>query len=256
MLRVDAGVMHDDRRVIVTGGSRGIGLAVAESLLTQGARVCITARGDDGLASAAQQLNARGRLLVVAGKAHDDVHRAEVFDKVVSTWGGVDALVANAGINPVQAALLDTDALTIQKVLQVNAIAALDWARSFASAPGRDRRSIVSISSFAALIPSPGLGIYGVSKAALLHVTRQLALELAPAIRVNAVAPAVITTDFSAVFYRGHESEIAARYPLGRLGTSNDVAAAVSYLVSDQAAWVTGQTLTIDGGLSLTGGVS
>jgi len=103
---------------------------------------------------------------------------------------------------------------------------------------------------------SPGIGFYGVSKAAVTHLTRTLAAELAPAIRVNAVAPAVIKTKFARALYEGREEQAAAGYPLGRLGSPEDVAAAVAFLASDDAAWITGQTLVIDGGLLTVGGTA
>ena len=99
------------------------------------------------------------------------------------------------------------------------------------------------------------IGLYGASKAALLHLTAQLAAELAPSIRVNAVAPAVVKTKFAAALYEGQEPHVASGYPLQRLGVPNDVAGAVSFLLSDDAAWITGHVLTVDGGLMLTGGV-
>jgi 3-oxoacyl-[acyl-carrier protein] reductase len=102
--------------------------------------------------------------------------------------------------------------------------------------------------------PAPGLGVYGASKAALIHVTAQLALELGPEVRVNAVAPSVVKTKFATALYEGREVELAAAYPLRRLGHPDDVAAAVAFLASDDASWITGQTLTLDGGSGLTGG--
>jgi len=103
--------------------------------------------------------------------------------------------------------------------------------------------------------PAQGIGFYGASKAALLHLTKQLAMELAPDVRVNAVAPAVVRTRFGGPLFDGKESEVASRYPLGRLGDPADVAAAVAYLASDDAGWITGHVLTVDGGLTLTGGI-
>jgi NAD(P)-dependent dehydrogenase (short-subunit alcohol dehydrogenase family) len=114
--------------------------------------------------------------------------------------------------------------------------------------------SIVNVSSITGLHPSPGIGMYGVSKAALIRLTTELALELAPQnIRLNAVAPAVVKTKFATALYEGREEEVSAAYPLGRLGVPEDIAGAVAFLLSDAASWITGQTLVLDGGITLTG---
>ncbi len=114
---------------------------------------------------------------------------------------------------------------------------------------------MVNVSSIAGIRPAPGIGFYGASKAMLAQITQQLALELAPKIRVNAVAPAVVKTRFASALYEGKEEEVIATYPLARLGVPEDVAGAVAYLLSSDAAWVTGQLLVLDGGLTLRGGV-
>jgi 3-oxoacyl-[acyl-carrier protein] reductase len=113
----------------------------------------------------------------------------------------------------------------------------------------------VNVASIAGVAPSPGIGYYGVSKSAVLGLTMQLAAELSPRVRVNAVAPAVVKTRFAAALYEANEAEAAANYPLGRLGEPADVAAAVAFLASADAAWITGQTLVIDGGLRLKAGL-
>ena len=115
--------------------------------------------------------------------------------------------------------------------------------------------AVVNIASIAGLRPAPGIAYYGVSKSALIGLTVQLAAELAPSTRVNAVAPAVVKTRFAAALYEGHEEEAASRYPLGRLGVPDDVASAVAFLASADASWVTGQTLVLDGGVSLGSGL-
>ena len=126
-------------------------------------------------------------------------------------------------------------------------------ARRLGERPGA---AVVNVASVAGLRPSPPIGIYGASKAALIHATAELALELAPRIRVNAVAPAVVKTVFATMLYEGREAEVAARYPLGRLGVPDDVASVVAFLASDDAGWMTGQTLVVDGGLLLGGGIA
>ena len=127
--------------------------------------------------------------------------------------------------------------------------ATLEWTRD-AVAAGLTR-SVVNLSSVSGLSASPNISFYGVSKAAIINLTMQLAEELAPTLRVNAVAPAVIKTDFARALYEGREVEVSAQYPLGRLGEVDDVAAPVAFLLSDDAAWITGQTVVIDGGAGI-----
>lgn len=236
-----------DTVTIITGATRGIGFAIAERLVAEGGSVVITGRKQEGLETA---LNALGpQATGVAGRADDAEHRAAVFAHVAERHGRLDHLVNNAGINPAYGPLADVDTGAARKIIDVNVIAALDWSRD-AVAAGLTT-SIVNLASAAALAASPGIGFYGVSKAALVNLTAQLAFELAPRLRVNAVAPAVIKTSFARALYEGHEAETASVYPLGRLGEVADVAGPVAFLLSSDAAWVTGQTLPIDGGGSI-----
>lgn len=232
---------------IVTGASRGIGLAIAERLTLEGGSVVITGRNKEALDDAVDALgpNASG----VAGRADDPEHRAAVFAHVAERYGRLDHLVNNAGINPVYGPIAEVEAGAARKILDVNVIASLDWTRD-AVAAGLSR-SVVNIASAAGLGASPGIAFYGISKAALMNLTVQLAYELAPQIRVNAVAPAVVKTSFARALYEGQESEVSAAYPLARLGEPEDIAGPVAFLLSGDAGWITGQTVPIDGGGSI-----
>jgi NAD(P)-dependent dehydrogenase (short-subunit alcohol dehydrogenase family) len=166
----------------------------------------------------------------------------------------VDLLVNNTGINPVHGPLIGLDPAAARKILDVNVVATLGWVQEVCAAGMTERGGcVVNVSSIAGLTPSPGIAFYGVSKAALNHLTASLAVELGPTVRVNAVAPGVVKTRFAAALYEGREDEVAARYPLGRLGLPQDVAGAVAFLASDDASWITGQTIVCDGGVTLTG---
>jgi NAD(P)-dependent dehydrogenase (short-subunit alcohol dehydrogenase family) len=256
---VGAGRNFAGKVAIVTGASRGIGLAVAQRLVRDGARVCITARRPDTLAEAAATFP-QDSCIWVAGRADDAAHRRAVVDAVADSFGRLDFLVNNAGINPAYGQLVDLDLSAARKITVVNIIGSLAWVQDtvkderlgFATRGG----AIVNISSVTGQNPSPGIGFYGVSKAAVAHLTRTLGVELGPLLRVNAVAPGVVKTRFAEALYEGKEAELAAQYPLGRLGTPDDIANAVAFLVSDDAAWITGQTFTVDGGLVAAGGVA
>jgi NAD(P)-dependent dehydrogenase (short-subunit alcohol dehydrogenase family) len=242
---------------IVTGASRGIGLAIARRFVAEGARVCITARKREALDAAVHALGGPEHAVAVAGRGDDASHRTAAVQVAVESFGQVDLLINNTGINPVYGPVSRTDAGSAAKVFDVNVLSALAWTeqvREFGLGH-RQGAAIVNVASVAGLRPAPGLGVYGASKAALIHVTAQLALELAPAIRVNAVAPAVVKTRFATALYEGREAEVVQGYPLARLGHPDDVAAAVAFLASSDASWITGHTLTLDGGACLLGGV-
>ncbi|MFG1866899.1 SDR family oxidoreductase [Micromonospora arborensis] len=244
----------DDRVAIVTGASRGIGLAIAERLVAEGARVGLTARRPEALAEAVAALGGPEHAVAVPGHSDDPEHRAAVVQQVSTAFGPVDLLVNNTGINPAHGPLVALDLAAARKILDVNVVATLGWVQEVCAAGMTERGGcVVNVSSVAALGPSPGIAFYGLSKAALNHLTASLAEELGPTIRVNAVAPGVVKTRFAAALYEGREDEVAARYPLGRLGLPADVAGAVAFLASDDAGWITGQTIVCDGGVSLSG---
>lgn len=244
------------RTAIVTGASRGIGLAVAQRLVADGARVVITGRTQETLDQAVETLGGEENALAVVGKAADPEHRAKVIETAVAAYGSVDLLVNNTGINPIYGSLLDVDSAVAAKMVDTNVLAAIAWVKACRDAwMGEHGGAVVNLSSVAGLAPSPGIGWYGATKAMLSRVTMELAIELAPAIRINAVAPAVVKTKFAGALYEGREDEVAATYPLQRLGRPEDVASLVWFLLSDESSWITGQTITIDGGLTLKGGI-
>ncbi|KHL19547.1 3-oxoacyl-[acyl-carrier protein] reductase [Mumia flava] len=246
----------DGRTAIVTGASRGIGLGIAERLVEEGARVCITARNDEALQEAVVHLGGPEVAIGVAGKADDESHQDEVIAKTIEAFGSVDHLVNNTGINPVYGRMIDIDLAAAAKIFQVNVLSALAWTQKVYGAWMEAKGgSVVNVASVAGIKPAPGIGFYGASKAMLIHVTEELAVELGPNIRVNSVAPAVVKTKFATALYEGKEDEVSAAYPLKRLGVPDDIGSAVAFLLSDDAAWLTGRNLVIDGGLTLTGGV-
>ncbi|MFG2226638.1 SDR family oxidoreductase [Streptomyces sp. NPDC048644] len=240
---------------LVTGASRGIGYGIAEALVARGDRVVITGRNEDALKEAVERLGA-DRVIGVAGKAHDEAHQAVAVERTMETFGRVDYLVNNAGTNPVFGPIADLDLAVARKVYETNVISALGFAQRTWHAWQKDNGgAIVNIASIAGVNASPFIGAYGMSKAALVNLSMQLAHEFAPVARVNSIAPAVIKTKFAAALYENREEEAAAGYPMARLGVPEDIGGAAAFLLSDAAGWITGQTLVVDGGLFLNAGV-
>ncbi|MFP5333611.1 MAG: SDR family oxidoreductase [Acidimicrobiia bacterium] len=248
-------VRLDGQVAIVTGATRGIGLATARMLLESGADgVTITSRRTENVEAAADELAEAGfgpdRVLALAARADDDADAERTVTETLARFGRVDILVNNAGTNPSGGPILDVDMGAIDKTWQVNQRAPLVWSRYACKAwMEQHGGSIVNVASVGGLRPSPVIGAYNVSKAALIHLTHQLAFELAPKVRVNAVAPAIVKTKLSELLWQD-EQAAARTHPLNRLGVPEDVAAAITFLVSDQASWITGVVLPVDGGVS------
>ncbi len=250
--------VHDGAVAIVTGASRGIGLGIAEKLVAEGARVVITARKPEALAEAVAHLGGESKALGVAGNAANADHQDEVILAAQETFGGLDYLVNNTGINPAYGPIVDTELEVARKIMEVNVLAAFAWTQKAIAAgigTGEVPGSVVNVASIAGLGATGSIGWYAVSKAALIHLTVELAYQLGPQLRVNAVAPAIVKTQFAQALYEGREEKVAAAYPMKRLGAPEDIAGAVSFLLSKDAGWVTGQTLVVDGGVTLGGGL-
>lgn len=239
---------------LITGASRGIGFAIARRLVDEGARVVITARGEEDLQKAAEVLGGESAAIAVAGKADDPDHQDAAVAEALERFGSLDILVNNTGINPVYGDLIDIEERAAKKIFEVNSLAALTWTqKAYRAAMAEHGGSVLMVSSFAALRQPVGIGYYGATKAMNIHMTRQLAMELGPKVRVNAVAPAVVKTRFAEKLVEDGEDAVAQHYPMKRLGEPEDVAAAAAFLLSQEASWITGQCLTLDGGVGLGG---
>ncbi|HWB88988.1 MAG TPA: SDR family oxidoreductase [Acidimicrobiia bacterium] len=239
---------------LVTGGSRGIGQATALELARSGARgVVITSRKQENVDDSRSELISAGvegdRVVALAARADDEEAATEAARATVDLFGACDILVNNAGTNPAFGNLMEVDLGALDKTWAVNMRAPLLWARAvFHGWMGEHGGSIVNVASVAGLRPSPMMGAYNISKAGLIHLTRQLALELAPKVRVNAVAPAVVKTRLAGLLLED-ERATAAMHPLGRVGEPEDVARMIVFLGSDASSWMTGVTVPVDGGV-------
>jgi NAD(P)-dependent dehydrogenase (short-subunit alcohol dehydrogenase family) len=239
---------------LVTGASRGIGLAIASALVRDGFRVCITGRTESTLQEAVEGLGGPACAMYLAGRADDPTHQVDAVATTVERFGSIDVLVNNAGINPTYGPVITVGVEAARKTIDVNVLGSLAWTRAAYESWMKEHGGVVvNVASAAGLHAADGIGMYGVSKAALIALTKQLGYELGPGVRVNAVAPAVVKTDFAKALYDGREDEVARAYPLGRLGVPVDVAEAVAFLAGSSSTWITGQTIVIDGGVMLGG---
>lgn len=247
-------VSVEGKVVLVTGGSRGIGQASALEFVKSGAKgVTITSRKQENADDSKAELVEAGadpdRVLALAARA-DEAEAAEAAVRAtVDAFGGCDILVNNAGTNPAAGNLMEVDLGALDKTWAVNMRAPLLWVRAaYFGWMEKHGGSVVNVASVAGLRPSPFMGAYNISKAGLIHLTRQLALELAPDIRVNAVAPAVVKTRLAGALLVDEEAT-ASLHPLGRVGEPEDVARLIVFLGSDASDWMTGTTVPVDGGV-------
>lgn len=242
------------RTGLITGGTRGIGLGIAAELVARGANVVITARKPDELEAAVATLDpdGTGRALAVRGSADDEEHQADAVAQAVARFGKLDLLVPNAAVNPQYGPLVDADLSAVRKVFEVNVTGVLGWVQqAWRQSMQEHGGSILVVASVGGLRSGAPIGAYNASKAAVIHLVRQLGAEMGPTVRVNAIAPAVVKTRFAQALYEGREAEVAAGYPMGRLGTPEDTAKAAAFLLSDDASWITGETLVVDGGTTV-----
>jgi NAD(P)-dependent dehydrogenase (short-subunit alcohol dehydrogenase family) len=243
-------VRLDGRVALVTGGSRGIGLAIAQELAASGARVMISSRKAEVLEAAAATM--AGEAAWFAANAGDPDDAAACVAATVERFGSVDVLVNNAATNPYMGKTIDIDRPRLDKTISVNWAGPLQWTQLAWQSWMRDHGGVVlNIASIGGMSVETSIGAYNATKAALLHLTRTLAAELAPGVRVNAIAPGLVKTDMARALWEPNETVIANTLPLHRLGEPADIARAATFLCSDAASWITGSSLVVDGGALL-----
>ncbi len=239
----------EDRVVLVTGASRGIGLAIAQACAREGARVVITARHLDELESARTTFPDESRVLIRTSHVGSRESAIDLAAWVVASCGSLDVLVNNAATNPYFGPLVDIDDARMIKTYEVNQAAIVTHVSAAWYAWMREHGGVVlNVASIGGLSVEPGIGWYNVTKAAVIQLTKQFAWELAPKVRVNAIAPGLVRTAFARGLWEEHEPVVAANIPLGRIGEPEDIASFAVTLVGDDASWVTGQTFVVDGG--------
>ncbi|HLH70915.1 MAG TPA: SDR family oxidoreductase [Candidatus Dormibacteraeota bacterium] len=242
-----------ERVAIVTGASRGLGAAIAEGLAEHGARVVLSSRKQEDLDREAERLNERfpGRALAIAAHAGREADLKVLVERTMQELGRIDILVNNAGTNPYFGPLIDADLGVWDKTFEVNlrgyfVLTQLVYRAWMAEHGG----VVLNVASTGGLRPSPGLGIYDVTKAGVIMLTRQLARELGGRVRVNCIAPGLFRTRFAQALW-GNEAilnRVVEANPFGRIGEPAEIAGAAVFLVSDAAAYVNGEVLVVDGG--------
>jgi NAD(P)-dependent dehydrogenase (short-subunit alcohol dehydrogenase family) len=240
----------DGKVAVVTGSSRGIGFAVAREFARAGARVMLTSRSAEDLERSAVAIGALGGDVAWhAGDAGDPAHADACVAAAVERFGAVDVLINNAGANLTRGPLLELDPAQAAASVRLNQLPIISWTRAAWQASMRDRGgAVVNISAIGSTAVVRNAGWYSGNKAAMNQLTRQLAFELGPKVRVNAIAPGVVLTDMSRWKFEGQDNPLAAALPLGRIGDPEDIANAALFLASDAASWITGQVLAVDGG--------
>jgi dehydrogenase/reductase SDR family protein 4 len=243
----------DGKVALVTGASKGIGEAMARGLAEYGASVVVSSRKQDAVDAVAEQFRTDGlEATGIAANMGDfnDIHT--LLDSTVETYGGIDIIINNAAANPVFGLVQDTDERAFDKIIDVNLKGPFELCKkAYPLLQQRGGGSIIHISSIGGLKPEPGIGIYSVSKAAIINLTQAMAQDWGgDNIRVNAICPGLIKTKFSEALWNDEKilEGFLKHIPLGRAGAPEDIAGLAIFLASDAAAYCTGGTYLVDGG--------
>jgi gluconate 5-dehydrogenase len=247
----------EGKSAIVTGGSKGIGKAIAKALAGAGASVALAARGERDLVRAAEEIKADGRRAVpIVADVSDPDEAQRLIDRVVEEFGTIDILVNNAGAAPFISPFRETRLEGFEKYFRANFLSAVYCTKAaapFLLAGGSG--AVLNIASVAGFIATPGESYYGSAKAAMIHLTKSLAAEWAPSgVRVNALAPGWIDTAMNEALRQNTETNrrILNSIPMGRWGRVEEIAAAALFLCSPAASFVTGTVLIADGGQTVS----
>lgn len=237
---------------LVTGASKGIGRAIAAAFADAGAAVMLSSRKQEGLdeaAAAVREAAPGAQIATYPANAGDPDQAARCVAACVEQLGALDVLVNNAATNPSMGATIDAELGAWDKTFQVNVRGAFVWSQLAWRTWMRDHGGcIINLSSIGGLRGDAAIGVYNTTKAAIVHLTRILAVELGPGVRVNAIAPGLVKTDFARALWEPAGDAVAAGLPLRRLGEPEDIAHAARFLAGPGASWITGHTLVVDGG--------
>ena len=240
------------KTALVTGASRGIGAAIAKSFAEAGAQVMLSSRKEESLRAVVKHID--GETDVFAANTGNIEQGQACVDATIKRFGKIDILVNNAATNPYYGETLGVDSARFDKTFQVNLKGPLFWSQAvFNASMQKNPGVILNIASVGGLRAEQGLGVYNLTKAAIIHLTSQLACELGPT-RVVGIAPGLVKTAFASVLVENFGDKLAAALPTRRLGEPQDIANLALFLCSDLASWITGETYVIDGGAGVRSG--